>query len=89
MAVSDEPKLVHIRRLDQDSEFHDPPREILAEIRADDLEEGTENSWGFLGSARVLVPFLVDLPEITRGDFTELAIDVHAPAVPGKSGPDL
>lgn len=82
MPVNNESKQIIIRRLNEDAGFPGPSREIFAEVSAEDLEAGPGDSWGFVGSATVLVPFLVDLPAMTRGNFTDLAIDVYAPAIP-------
>lgn len=55
-------------------------------IRSDDLVKGPYpdqlEAWGFTKPADVLVRSMVDLPARTRGEFTEIAIDLVAPAFP-------
>jgi hypothetical protein len=80
----DEPKNIRIRPLYQDTSVPAPSHDMWIEIRSADLIEGgpAPVTWGFTRSAEVLVPSLIDLPARTRGDFTELAVDLYAPIFP-------
>src|SRR3984957_14368757 len=80
----DEPKNIRIRPLYQDTSVPAPARDMWIEIRSADLIEGgpAPVTWGFTRSAEVLVSSLIDLPARTRGDFTELAVDLYAPIFP-------
>ncbi len=83
MQSDSEPKRVRIRPLDHDTDVSAPSRDMWVEIRAADLDGGpAPQTWGFTQSAEVLVPSLLDLPARTRGDFTELAVDLYAPIFP-------
>lgn len=81
---ADEPKKIRIRPLYQDTSVPAPSQDMWIEIRSADLIEGgpAPVTWGFTRSAEVLVPSLIDLPARTRGDFTELAVDLYAPIFP-------
>ena len=79
----DEPRLLHISKLDRDSDVSPPSRDVWVEVRSADLENGLEpKTWGFKNSAELLVPSLLDLPGRTQGNFTELAVDLLAPFFP-------
>ncbi len=83
MTVDFEPKKVRIRPLDWDTNVPAPSQDVWIEIRSADLDGGMPpRTWGFTQSAEILVPSLLDLPARTRGDFTELAIDLYAPFFP-------
>ncbi|HBK07403.1 MAG TPA: hypothetical protein DDZ81_16380 [Acetobacteraceae bacterium] len=83
MDVVDEPKLIRIRPLDHDTAAPPPSRDVWVEVRSADLDGGpAPRTWGFKQSADLLVPTLLDLPARTRGDFSELAVDLLAPFFP-------
>ena len=84
--ANDPPRRIPVRRLDRDTEVSAPAEESHVEIRADDLELGGQQpeTWGFKDAAELLVPSMLDLPARTKGDFTELAIDVAATVFPDK-----
>jgi hypothetical protein len=83
MQSDSEPRRVRIRPLDHDTGVSAPGQDVWVEIRAADLDGGPDaQTWGFTQSAEVLVPSLLDLPSRTRGDFTELAVDLYAPIFP-------
>lgn len=78
-----------IRCLDRDTGVSAPTSDITVGILAADLELGGQNpkTWGFRQTAELLVPDMLDLPGRTKGDFTELAIDITGPAFP--ENPDV
>ena len=82
--TADGPKNIRIRPLYQDTGVPEPSPDVRIEICAADLIEGgpVPETWGFTRSAEITVPSLIDLPARTRGDFTELAIDLYAPVFP-------
>jgi hypothetical protein len=80
-------KRIRIRPLYQDTAVPEPSPDAWIEIKSDDLIEGgpAPPTWGFIQSAEVIVPSLLDLPARTKGDFTELALDLYAPVFPQRT----
>jgi len=77
------PRMIHIERLDQDADIPTLRRELAVEVRtSEDPEAPARGHWSFIRSGELHVPFLLDLPLRTSGDFTELVIDVNAPLFP-------
>ena len=78
------PAILPIERLDRDTEVPEPAQALVAEIRAPDLKLGGQEpeTWGFKKKAEVLLPSMLDLPARTKGDFTDLMIDLAAPVFP-------
>jgi Sulfotransferase family len=88
MDVDHEPRKIRIQPLYRDTNVPAPSRDVWVKISSADLEEGGPDpkTWGFTQSAELLVPSLLDLPGRTRGDFTELAVDLYAPIFPEHPG---
>ena len=82
--TQDAPSVILIRRMDRDTDVAVPTLELHAEIRGVDLRLGGQEpeTWGFKKAADLLMPSLLDLPARTRGDFTDVMIDLAAPVFP-------
>jgi hypothetical protein len=86
MDVNYDSKTIRIRPHYRDTDVPAPSQDVWVEIRSADLDGGPDpKTWGFAQSAELLVPALVDLPARTRGDFTEVAVDLYAPLFPEQS----
>lgn len=73
-------KTIPIKLADSDQGLRPPAKEIMAEIRAADLDGGPPSAnCKFSEQADILLPFLADLPARTAGAFTEIVIDLYAP----------
>jgi Sulfotransferase family len=83
MQAGFETRTIRIRPLDRDTSVAAPSPDVWVEVRSADLDGGPPpKTWGFVRSAELLVPSLLDLPARTIGAFTELAVDVYAPMFP-------
>ena len=77
------PAFIRIKHLEHDAAVPAPGRKVPVEVRsADAVAEVDDERWSFVRSAEMRVPFLLDLPLRTRGDFTELMVDLHGPMFP-------
>jgi hypothetical protein len=75
--------IIRIARLEQDATVPEPGRGMSVEVRSADAGAHVDDeSWSFAHSAELHVPSLLDLPLRTRGEFTELMIDLHGPIFP-------
>lgn len=71
---------IPIRPLDRDVGFAGPRRRMTTEVSSADPDAKRDGArWIFTHAASLRVPFLLDLPLTTQGNFTDLAIDLLAP----------
>jgi hypothetical protein len=83
--IRDQLRSFMIEPIDRDNEVRAPSRDQWVTVRAADFAPGhAPKTWGFTGSADILVRSMLDLPARTHGEFTELAVDLHAPLFPAR-----
>jgi hypothetical protein len=75
--------IIPIKRLDADAVIVAPRRGVRVEVKAADGVAGDEGDRvSFTQTAEILLPFLLDLPLRTRGNFTEIVVDLYGPDFP-------
>ncbi len=75
--------MIRMERLDNDAAIAKPRRVLPIEVRSADGVAGDEGDRvSFTHEAEILMPFLLDLPLRSHGNFTDLLVDLHGPSFP-------